>query len=117
MSLRHSTQLIVQTVKLGLPTARKACSLPIQNPVVAANRFFASSVHSRNPQEEDVIPPKENASREDATDSEAYVRSDWDNTPIPELEKETAEKAASERQHSEKVTINDKTSPPSVDEM
>ncbi|EPY49786.1 hypothetical protein SPOG_03261 [Schizosaccharomyces cryophilus OY26] len=69
----------------------------------------------RIPAEEDAISPKDNASRDNTTDSEAYVRSDWDNTPIEELERETAIK--SKHQRSENISVNDRKSPPSVDEL
>ncbi|WBW74877.1 Schizosaccharomyces specific protein [Schizosaccharomyces osmophilus] len=78
------------------------------------NRWYSSNqpLH-RKPVEEDTIPPKDNASRETTTDSEANVRSDWDNTPIDELERETAAKS----QRTENVSVNDRKSPPSADEM
>ncbi|EPX72044.1 uncharacterized protein SOCG_03976 [Schizosaccharomyces octosporus yFS286] len=78
------------------------------------SRWYSSTqpLH-RKPAEEDPIPPKDNASRENTTDSEANVRSDWDDTPIEELERETATKS----QRTENLSVNDRKSPPSVDEL
>ncbi|EEB09038.1 hypothetical protein SJAG_04212 [Schizosaccharomyces japonicus yFS275] len=82
-------------LRLATFTGRPFSAAPIRTQSNNSNTTEPNDAAATN-HSDDPISPAENASREDATMSEANVRSDWDTTPISELQSRTVKRLSSE---------------------